>query len=161
MYLLSDCFIATYEQAATLDITKSPVLAYPTVLGRGVGFYEVFDLYLLIAAPSSREPLFRPDAPPICAGQPNDNPCILRVPTAICDGLASADEAQIEEWAAVLGLEEELGRGRRYNRQACVAAEGHGRSRPASVRHRGLDVHVAVCVSVAADLRGLLDLGGL
>ena len=65
MYLLSDFFIATQEEAEQLDVEQSPVLSLPTVLARGVGFNELMSLDLIIFGLHSREPLFSPRTPPI------------------------------------------------------------------------------------------------
>ena len=104
MYLLSDFFIATQEQAEALDIMKSPVLSLPTVLARGVGFDELMGLLTIIAGSHARGPLFPPDQHPIRPGPKDDNPCILRVPMAVCTGLANADDDRLQEWAAAWAL---------------------------------------------------------
>ena len=48
MYLLSDFFIATPEDLAARDWSKSPVLTLPTVLARGVDFGKVLWLNAIL-----------------------------------------------------------------------------------------------------------------
>ena len=99
MYLLSDFFIATPAELVAFDRTKSPVLCFPTVLGRGADHKELLDLFRLVAdgrylpesLPADGEDLALDDA---------GSSCLLRVPPVVVENLGLADDDQLAEWAA-------------------------------------------------------------
>ena len=99
MYLLSDFFIATPAELVAFDRTKSPVLCFPTVLGRGAGHEELLDLFRLVADGWRLHESLPADGQDI-ALEDADNPCLLQVPHAVVENLGLAHDDQLAEWAA-------------------------------------------------------------
>jgi len=99
MYLLSDFFIATPAELVAFDRTKSPVLCFPTVLGRGADYNELFCLFRLVA-----DGWWLAESSDADKGEDAFDdavyPLLLRVPPDVVESLGLADDDQLAEWAA-------------------------------------------------------------
>jgi hypothetical protein len=103
MRLLSDFFIATKEEVHAFDFWKSPVLCFPTVMGRGVDGGAEWQLEGIVAGLYWERPEVWESARMEWTRR-ESYPAIVNVTRFIVDMLAEADEPVLEAWAEAWAL---------------------------------------------------------